>query len=157
MRKYLKLSIDILFYILLFIVLVYVANIFYFRVIKKENAPRIFNYYVFNVLTGSMENKLHINDYILVKKTKNIKENDIITFKVDDSYVTHRVVKIEKNQIITKGDANNTEDDPITKDDVVGKYVCKLGFIGFLIKYKYIIAALVIILYTASCFIKKEN
>ena len=156
MSKYFKRTIDVVSYILLFIVVIYVLNLFYFRFIKKEQRPRIFNYYVFNIITGSMENKLHINDYILVKKTNKVKVNDIITFEKDGSYITHRIIKIDKNQIITKGDANNTADDPITKDQVIGKYVCKLNILGFIIKNKFIIITLVVILYIANLFLNKK-
>ena len=156
MNKFFKRTIDVVLYILLFIVVIYAVNIFYFRVIKKEQRPRIFNYYIFNIMTGSMENKLHVNDYILVKKTNKVKVNDIITFEKDGSYITHRIVKITNNQIITKGDANNTTDDPITKDVVIGKYVCKLNVFGFIIKNKYIIIAIVAILYIVNLIFNKK-
>ena len=94
-------------------------------------SPKIFkNYYPFGiktaiVLTGSMEPTLQINDFIVVKKAKNIKINDIISYKDENSKneVLHRVISINGNKIITKGDANNTADKPITINQVTGVYL----------------------------------
>ena len=60
-----------------------------------------------------------------LKNEKDIfNEQDIIVFKQDDNIITHRIVKIDSNgEITTKGDANNTEDEPITEDKIIGKVV----------------------------------
>ena len=74
-------------------------------------------------------------------------------FKRGNSYIAHRVIEVFDDGIITKGDANDTEDKKISKDDVVGpviKVIKGLGnFLTFLAKYKYlffVIIVLVIIL-----------
>ena len=79
-----------------------------------------------------MEPKLKYNDFILVKEKSSFKENDIITFKVDDKTITHRVVEINEDNIITKGDAIEFNNDPITKDMVVGKMVYKFIVLTFI-------------------------
>lgn len=100
-------------------------------------APRIFQgFYPFGiktaiVATGSMEPTLKINDFVIVKKPKKIEINDIISYKDDDKHeVLHRVVKINKKEIITKGDANNTEDKPINIHQVTGIYIGKIKYLG---------------------------
>lgn len=80
-------------------------------------------YTIFQVITGSMADTIQIKDIVIVKLTQDVEENDIITYKSGEDFVTHRVIKIEDNKITTKGDANNSEDNPITKDEVVGKVV----------------------------------
>ena len=80
-------------------------------------------YTIFQVITGSMADTIQIKDIVIVKLTQDVEVNDIITYKSGEDFVTHRVIKIEDNKITTKGDANNSEDNPITKDDVVGKVV----------------------------------
>ncbi len=37
--------------------------------------------------------------------------------------VTHRIVEVNGNQIVTKGDANNTNDTPIQRNQIVGKVI----------------------------------
>lgn len=80
-------------------------------------------YTIFQVITGSMADTIQIKDIVIVKLTQDVEINDIITYKSGEDFVTHRVIKIEDNKITTKGDANNSEDNPITKDEVVGKVV----------------------------------
>ncbi len=92
-----------------------------------------FGYRLYKVGSGSMEPYLKVNNYILVKEVKDYKVNDVITFKSDNSYVTHRIVKIKKDKITTKGDANNKEDKPISKDKVIGKVTVRFVILGFIL------------------------
>lgn len=92
----------------------------------------IFGYRIYKVSSKSMEPKLKYNDFILVKEKSSFKENDIITFKVADKTITHRVVEINEDKIITKGDAIEFNNDPITKDMVVGKMVYKFIVLTFI-------------------------
>lgn len=155
MNNIIKKIVDVLFYIIVAILIIYALNVVYFKVIKKEKLPRIFNYYVFRVVTGSMEDTIKVNDYIIVKKTKNVKVNDIVTFEKDGSFITHRIIKKDGNEIITKGDANNAEDDPITKDMILGKYVRKSKILGFLIKNKFIIIIVLLFIYVLNMLLQK--
>lgn len=79
-----------------------------------------------------MSPELRVGDYILVGKSNNYKVGDIITYKSNNTYITHRIVYVNDKKIITKGDSNNTNDDFISKKDVVGKLKLKLRFITFI-------------------------
>ena len=46
---------------------------------------------------------------------------DIITYKSGNSFITHRIIEIDGDSIIAKGDNNNTQDEAIQKDAVIGK------------------------------------
>ena len=95
----------------------------------------LFGYRLFQVQTGSMEPKIKINDLIIIKEKRNYKKNDIVTYKDENNnYVTHRIVKITKKEVIAKGDANNTEDKPISKNKIIGKVVFKFRFINIVNK-----------------------
>ena len=75
---------------------------------------------------------LNVNDLVIVKVCDDYDINDIITYLDDDLYVTHRIIKKEKNGFITKGDFNNAEDDLIiSKQNIVGKVVFRLKILGF--------------------------
>lgn len=89
--------------------------------IMKKDYANIFGYTYFVVKTGSMSGSLEVNDIIFVKLTQDVKRHDIISY-VDDkgNIITHRLVRIVGDKLIAQGDANNTEDDPITKDRVIG-------------------------------------
>jgi len=61
---------------------------------------------------------------VIVKKTKDVEENDILFFITKDGTpVIHRYIATNENgQIITKGDANPKEDlEPVDLNQVQGK------------------------------------
>lgn len=109
--------------IILIIIFLIVFYCFAQLKILKRDYINFCGYTVFQVITGSMENTIKIKDIIIVEITKDVKENDIITFKSGENFVTHRVVSKDRDILITKGDANNSQDDPINLNDVVGKVV----------------------------------
>lgn len=98
--------------------------------------PMPFGYGAAVVLSGSMEPEFSKGDLIIVKETEDFDLNDIVVFESDNALVVHRVVGMGKDEVVTKGDANNVADEPITKDAVLGKvlfWIPYLGtFVGFL-------------------------
>ena len=108
--------------IVFLMVLIVGYNYIQLQILNKDYT-NFFGYTVFEVSTGSMAKTLEIYDVILVEITKDVKENDIITFKQDGELVTHRIMRINGDKLITKGDANNTEDEEITKDVIIGKVI----------------------------------
>ena len=69
--------------------------------------------------------------------------------------VTHRVINISEDKIITQGDNNNAEDDPIEIANVIGtvKYIGK-GFSK--LTSVYVIMPLIVILMVINYFLGKE-
>lgn len=107
------------------IAVVVIYNYVQLQIFNKDYT-NFFGYTIFEISTGSMEDTLHVYDIVLVKITKEVEKDDIITYKYENEMITHRIVEINENEIITKGDANNTEDKMISKESVVGKviFVC---------------------------------
>lgn len=85
--------------------------------------PMPLGYGVAVVLSGSMEPVLYIDDLVVIKATQDIDRGDIVIYQSGSSLVIHRVLSIDGETVVTKGDANNTEDDPINISDVKGKLV----------------------------------
>lgn len=129
MKKILKNSVTILMNILIVIAVCILIILLYgfieTKVLKKKEYVDIFGYSMFQVVSGSMEETLHIGDLVIVKtrEFEDIAKNDIIVFKQDETIITHRVIEIDKETITTKGDANNTKDEPIATEDVIGKVI----------------------------------
>ena len=102
-----------------------------------------------------MEPTLSINDYIIVKNTDNIREGDIITYKEENTFITHRIIKINGDEIITQGDANNSTDKKISKSMIIGKVVKVLPNLGviksILLTPKIIISMCIFILLLNLC------
>lgn len=121
----------------IFLVMASIAMIFSiigFFQLKIFNKPyvNLFGYTVFSVATGSMQPTLNINDIIIIKITDDVNEGDIITFSDNNEFITHRVISKKNETFITKGDSNNTEDNPIDKDNIIGKLVCRIPVVGTL-------------------------
>lgn len=112
---------------------------------------------IYKVRTGSMEDGIHVGDYILITKRSNYKIGDVVTYKIDNYYITHRIVEINDDKVITKGDANNTEDKAISKSDIIGKVMFKGGLLNFIIKYKYILVCILLGLYLLSYYFDKNE
>ena len=112
---------------------------------------------IYSVETGSMEDKIHTGDYILLFKKSHYSLGDVITYQVDGYFVTHRIVKIEGDEITTKGDANNVEDKAIDISQVEGKAIYWGGLLNYIIKYKYVFVVLLLGLYLLSCYLEENR
>ena len=133
MFKYKDKILNVVFYILMFIVLLAVFfavyNFVSLRILKK-NYTNFFGYTFFEVASGSMTGTIDIGDVIIVKINDDFKEDDIITYRVSDDFITHRVLKKEDNYVVTKGDSNNNVDNPVKYDMVVGRVVKIIRNVG---------------------------
>ncbi len=135
-----KKILKIIFWIILIIIVIYSTTIIFQKIVRKDKTPDFMGYKNFIILTGSMEPTLKPGDIVFVKETTNINEQDIISFKVENAIVTHRVVEIEnengKNFYITKGDANSDNDiELISIEYVEGKYAFKIPLLGNIILF----------------------
>ncbi|MBR1679848.1 MAG: signal peptidase I [Bacilli bacterium] len=138
-----------LFDIIFIAIIVILLGYFALRVTNKVE--------IYNVKTGSMEAKIHVGDYILILKKSRYDIGDVITFASNNSYVTHRIVRINGDKITTKGDANNTEDETISSSSIVGKVILSGGILNIIINYKYALAGIVLSLYLLSCYFESRK
>ena len=107
-----------------FLVLLVLLCVYTFIVtdLLKKDYVNVFGYTYFVVATGSMSGTIEVDDVIFVKITKDVKTNEIITYKnKDGDIITHRLVNKNGNTYITKGDVNNAVDDAVTRDQIIGK------------------------------------
>lgn len=123
-KKIIFIITDVLITLLIIVWLYYIFQVN----INKVEKEKVFNHNIFIVETGSMADAININDLIIVKQTENINQNDIIAFKQDGDLIVHRIVEKKNDEIITKGDANNQEDEPIKTEQVIGKVVKVFSF-----------------------------
>ena len=153
--KIFRIIINIIVYTLIIFLAVYLLIVGYHKLIKKTNLVSFNNYYIFQIVSGSMETDYHRGDIIVAKEQSNYKVGDVITYEYKGSYITHRVHDIKDEKIITKGDANVSLDDEINKEDILGKVICKLTILGLLIKHKFFIIFVAIMLYLIDNVIEK--
>lgn len=117
--------------------LIVVAIFVLFTVVmtRSGEAPEVFGYSVFRVLTGSMEPTIPEDALIIVKRMEpdGIEPGDVISYYSTDPELngavnTHRVVSVEQEeqqyQFVTKGDANAVADEyPAVGKNLLGKVV----------------------------------
>ncbi len=133
-----------LFNILLILIIIILSAYFVLRITDIVK--------IFNVETGSMEDKIHTGDYLLLCRKNEYHVGDIVTYKVDDYYITHRIIEIKNDKIITKGDANNTIDAEANISQIEGKAIYWGGYLNIIINYKFVIIAFLVSLYLLSCY-----
>ncbi|MDD3068324.1 MAG: signal peptidase I [Acholeplasmataceae bacterium] len=109
--------------------------------IKRNEPLYIFGRAVTAIPTGSMEgdleDSLDIGDLAIIKRGnyEDIKIGDIVVFQkpiTDDIniLVIHRVIDIKEQGLVTKGDANSTQDQGfVTEDEYQGLYVSKITWL----------------------------
>ena len=101
------------------------------------------------IVSGSMEPTLSVGDLIIVAEQEDYEVGDVVVFQDGHMAVTHRIMEIrevkEKTpdpetgelltrwEVITKGDANNTEDEPFDKERIMGEVVFSIPLVGYLV------------------------
>lgn len=98
--------------------------------IRGNEYADLFGYTFFEVATASMYPTIEIGDVVVVEITKEVEVNDIIVYQDGKDIITHRLVEKESNELIAKGDANNSEDKPISEDMLLGKVIKIIPQIG---------------------------
>ncbi len=98
-----------------------------------------------SITSGSMWPELKKGDLVLIKgidSKEQIQIGDIVVYKNEKGFTIHRVIKMNEETLVTKGDANNVEDTAIAYDEIIGKTlnlnnkplrIPALGFISVLI------------------------
>ncbi len=117
---------NIITYILIFLITIIIIFMTYSYIslnLLKKDYVSIFDYTYFEVASGSMEPTIDKDDLVIVKLNSTYQEKDIITYSLNKEFITHRVIQIDSKTITTKGDANNSKDAKIKKENVLGKVV----------------------------------
>lgn len=127
-NKIFQIFIDFLVFIVTILILFSLYKLVSIKVLHKPYA-NTFGYSIFEIATGSMEPTLNVKDLIIIKITKDVSVNDIVTYIEEDNLITHRVISINGDNLTAQGDANNSIDNNIKKDAIIGKtvYVIKKG------------------------------
>lgn len=144
--KLVKKVLKYLAYSLLSILVIFsIYSVVMIKVLNKEYV-NIFGYTYFVVASGSMTGTIEVNDIIIVKVDDTYQKDDIITFNNGGAFITHRVVRVDQEKVITRGDANNLEDDPVSKKDVIGRVVLIVSMISLLKLLVFIVFVVLIII-----------
>ena len=88
------------------------------------------------VTTGSMEPEINAGELIIIKEVDKYEIGDIVTFiDKDDFLVTHRIICLNEEKMITKGDNNNLLDEEVSLNNIKGKVIIHSKILGFFVLY----------------------
>lgn len=130
-QKIFSVILNSLIVIIAVLTIVAIYYVFQTKILHKDYA-NLFGFTMFEIATGSMSSTIEIGDVIITKITQDVNEGDIIVYKEGDYFITHRLIEEQGKKLIAKGDANNSEDKPIEKEQVLGKVIKIIPKVGVL-------------------------
>lgn len=158
-EKIINYVLDILIFVFGIVLLISLYISIQTKVFKNDYA-NFFGYSIFEVQTGSMSGTIEAGDWIIVDLSKKPKLNDIVTYKSDGNFITHRVIEIYGSTYVTMGDANSAKDDPIDGEEIVGtvsKILPRLGIIRKTLFNPVVLIAVIIVLFVLNWTFKNKN
>ncbi len=133
-KKTLKISMNILVYIILIPILIMSFNLIIKSIVNPTEIPSVFGYKILTIVSKSMEPEIKVGDAVIISNINEyeIQVGDIISFYSDENLITHRVTSIEnisgKLYFTTKGDNNFQNDQEIISiENIEGKVIIKLS------------------------------
>lgn len=103
-------------------------------------APRLFGGATLTVLTGSMQPEINPGDVVAVVPVDpaDLAAGDIVTFQPvsgEPTLITHRIISVSQSSsgvrtFITRGDANSADDPQISAEQLQGRVLYSIPFIG---------------------------
>lgn len=154
-NKIFQILIDVLVFIIAILILFLLYNFISLKFFNN-NYTNAFGFTMFEVASGSMQPSINQKDLIIVKITDKIKSKDVITYKLDDDFITHRIIRIDGDTIFTKGDANTSEDYQVSRKDLIGKVVCVVPKFGIIKEIfftpKIIISTIIFLILFSFCY-----
>lgn len=103
------------------------------RMLGGNALPMPFGFGMTVVLSGSMEPELSVDDLLIVTPADTYEVGDVVVFQTQRTAVVHRIVAIDGETVITRGDANSGNDEPITVQNIKGRVVCAIPFVGLIV------------------------
>ncbi len=155
MKKIIEVLISVLIIIVIIVNVIFIFN----KLILKQDLPKLFGYSQAVVLSDSMYPIFKKGDLVIFKEGV-YNEDDIIIFKKNNIFITHRIIECDDGEFITKGDNNPSVDrDLVSENEIEGKFVLVIPYLGSIINFLtsiYGIILLFIILIVSTYFKNKK-
>ena len=96
--------------------------------------PMPFGYGGAVVLTGSMEPAIMVDELIIVKAEDSYEVGDVVVYQSGSMMVVHRIMDMDGERVITRGDANNMDDSPVELAQIKGKVIYHIPKVGGVVR-----------------------
>lgn len=134
MAKKLKATLRTVFLVVAALVLGVNVYLWNARSLMGNALPMPFGYGAAVVLSGSMEPTFSTGDLILVKESDEFQVDDIVVYQTGSVLVVHRIIEIDGETAVTRGDANNVPDEPIALTAIKGTVLAHIPYAGTLVR-----------------------
>lgn len=105
------------------------------RAIGREPLPMPFGYGQAVVMSGSMSPAFEVDALLIYHEQEEYEVGDMVAFlDYEGDLVTHRIIQIDGETVVTKGDANPIADVPIKKDKIYGKVIHIIPDVGKIVR-----------------------
>ena len=95
--------------------------------------PMPFGFGMSVVLSGSMEPALSVGDLLIVREQESYEIGDIVVYQNGNMPVVHRIMELDEETVVTRGDANNTNDEPLPVTAIKGEVIAAVPQVGQLL------------------------
>ena len=96
--------------------------------------PMPFGYGGAVVLSGSMEPAIMVDELIIVKAEDSYEVGDVVVYQSGSMMVVHRIMDMDGERVITRGDANNMDDSPVELAQIKGKVIYHIPKVGGVVR-----------------------
>lgn len=140
MKDFFRTLTSVIFWVITILLFFMVASGLYQHFFGQDKHTGFFGIGYAVVVSGSMEPNIHVNDMIIYQKhdQADYRINNVIVYErqnedeAEPILITHRIKSIDGDTLITRGDANSLDDQPITFSRVVGRLVWRIPKVGAL-------------------------
>ena len=118
-KKITKIILEWIIYVVIFTAIVYGTPKLLARILHTQ-------YPIASITSSSMWPVIKRGDIVFIKGVSgkdDINLGDIVVYKNEQGFTIHRVVKMAEETFITKGDANNIDDQPVKYEELLGKTI----------------------------------
>ena len=97
------------------------------------------DYHLYFVRSESMKPAISMGDVVIagpVGTVSSIQPGAIITYKSGKNLITHRVLSVDGDTMVTKGDANEDPDPrPVQFSQIESRYLFRIPYVGYLASF----------------------
>lgn len=118
--------------LLLFLSAILIFNLYIItaQIVFNKDLPKVAGFAQIIVISGSMQPDIRVGDLLFIREQEKYEKNDIVTYRSNGRLITHRLIEIDNETALAKGDANNVTDDPVPIADIEGKVVLSIPDAG---------------------------
>lgn len=121
---------------ILFVVILANCWLVFSKYVLHEELPSILGVKTAVVLSGSMDPTFSAGDLLIYQEKEEYTVNDIVIFSSGGAMVTHRIIDTDGDYFITKGDANETQDQELLDpSQIEGEMIFSISGMGMFISF----------------------